>query len=843
MNHRILLIERSTTLRHAASKLLAANKYILTVVSDFRSALQEVAAPNSHITAFDGIVFGWPGRTDPDADELLSLLEEPQNRQIAVLVLAHEADTPKLNWVTQRERSALLLWDDYQETIASLGALLQTLKIKKIREPKPKSHPISIRVLFVDDSPTVRVSFRKLLTRHGYTTDTASSVTEAMEMALERHYDIAIIDYFMPDETGDVLCRKLQENPRTANISTAIITGTYLDSVITSSLEAGAIECMFKSEANELFLARVDAMSRTVQVVRNIEKKRKRLEGILHSVGDGVYGLDDNGHISFINPAAVKILGYTDRAQIIGKSPYDLFHKTGNRQDQPLEQCKLARAYHESRPLYSWETIFQHKSGNTVPVECTILPMEIDGKAEGSVVAFRDVTDRKQLEEELKWQANHDALTKLPNRAYFEHQLNHEIKRLKRSRESSALLYLDLDRFKYLNDTAGHATGDRLLVEVGKKLSSRLRSADFLARLGGDEFAIILRNLEPKSAFEVADGFRKVLEDFEFECSGKYYNIGLTVGVNVLDAATISPGDALASADIACYIAKGKGRNQTHLYDRNQDGKAAMDKELGWSERLHRAIKNNEFILYFQPILPLADIKLDELPTTMGEIWQQYSIATKGKNRRYEVLIRLPDEQCQLIPPNAFVPTAERFNMMANIDRWVIQKAIEILSIKHIDTSTVLSINLSAQSMEDADLTGFVAGLLKHHRVNPRQLNFEVTETTAIENLTAANALISQLHELGCQFALDDFGSGYCSFSHLKNLPVDYIKIDGIFVQGLLNDPMDTAIVSSIVNIAHTVGKKTVAEYVENPETLRLLKEAGVDYVQGHYVREPNEDL
>lgn len=837
MNQRILLIELSTTLRHAASTVLGTRKHELTVASSFDSALQKVASPDHHITTFDAIVFGWPGRTDPEADELLSLLEEPQNRQIAVLVLANEADTSKLNWVTKRERSALLLWDDYQEIDDSLSALVQSRQLTKKTNLTRKRQPVSVKILFVDDSPTVRVSFRKLLVRHGYETDTASSVSEAMDMALENHYDIAIVDYFMPGDTGDVLCRQLRDEPRTANVSTAIITGTYLERAITDSLEAGAIECMFKNEATELFLARVDAMSRTVKGVRKIEKERNRLGGILRSVGDGVYGLDDNGRISFVNPAALHILGYSNTAELIGQSPYELFHHGNGK--IPLEQCKLTRAYNEGIPLRSWETNFQHSNRKSVPVECTILPMEIDGKKEGSVVAFRDITDRKQLEDELKWQANHDGLTKLPNRGYFEQQLTNELKRLKRSEEYSALLYLDLDRFKYLNDTAGHATGDRLLIEVGRKLSSRLRSADFLARLGGDEFAIILRNIEPDFAFDVADGFRKVLEESEFECSGKFYKVGLTAGLNILDKNALSSCDAMACADIACYIAKGKGRNQTHLYDRTQDGKAAMDMELGWSERLHKAIKNNEFLLYYQPILPLNAVDLDKLPIEEGELWQQYCDSPNGNSRYYEVLIRLPDYKRELIPPAAFVPTAERFNMMNQIDRWVIQRTIEYINNSNMDSNTVISINLSAQTMEDHELTPFIEGLLKQHQVNPKQLNFEVTETTAIGNMIAAQSLIHDLHKLGCRFSLDDFGSGYCSFSHLKNLPVDFIKIDGLFVQGLLNDPMDTAIISSIVTIAHTVGKKTIAEYVDNPKTLKVLKDTGVDYVQGYYIRRP----
>jgi diguanylate cyclase (GGDEF)-like protein len=442
--------------------------------------------------------------------------------------------------------------------------------------------------------------------------------------------------------------------------------------------------------------------------------------------------------------------------------------------------------------------------------------------------------------EELKWQATHDPLTKLPNRSYFESQLTQEVKRLQRSNECSALLYVDLDRFKFVNDTASHDVGDKFLIAVGKKLQSRLRAADTLARIGGDEFAIILRNVKPESAFSAADKFRSVLENYRFNYGAKTYKVSVSIGVASIDQASTSAGEVLANADIACYIAKGKGRNCTHIFESGNDERTAMDIELGWSARLHDALSKSAFELHYQPILPLAEINEMELPAEDELLWERYCDAPRETPLMYEVLLRLPDSRGQLVYPDAFMPTAERFNMMPQIDRWVIKEAIKTLAeFNAAGKNVVFSINISGQTLEDESLAEYIDAVRREHDVDPASLIFEITETSAISNLDSANRFIKTLHKLGFRFALDDFGSGFCSFSHLKFLSVDEIKIDGVFVQGMLHDTVDRAIINSIVQIAHSVGKTTVAEFVENADILRLLKDSGVDYVQGFYVAKP----
>jgi diguanylate cyclase (GGDEF)-like protein len=476
-------------------------------------------------------------------------------------------------------------------------------------------------------------------------------------------------------------------------------------------------------------------------------------------------------------------------------------------------------------------------------VELTIYPLRIDGQHEGAVVAFRDVSVRKLLEAELKWQANHDPLTKLLNRKFFEEQLDQELQRLKRSDETSALVYIDLDRFKYINDTIGHSSGDQLLIEVAHNLQQRLRQSDVLARLGGDEFGILLRNIETENVLQVADKFRSLLSDHEFVREARTYKINASMGVAVIDEHTQSYGEVLANADIACHMAKAQGRNSTHLYSSERDEKMAMDMELGWSSRIQNALEKDNFHLYYQPIVPLHELDMDDLPED-GKLCEHLANTTSDCCSTYEVLLRLHNHHGEAISPHAFLPTAERFNLMRDIDSWVINAAMKRMAELGPENEHItFTINLSGQSLDADVLVPLFSEGIQRHQLDPNRFLFEITETCAINDMQSATRLIKELSNLGCRFALDDFGSGYCSFSHLKRLPVDYIKIDGMFVKDILNDPMDMAIVRSITNIAHTLGKQTVAEFVESAEIIRLLKECGVDYIQGFYVAKPAPKL
>ncbi|MCG8486962.1 MAG: EAL domain-containing protein [Chromatiales bacterium] len=809
--------------------------------ADHKSAITRIRASSDDGVVFDAVMVGWPADSSIDASSLCLMLERQAHASQVIIAFAHEEHEQVDEWAKKRPNSAFMLWSDYKHSADRLASLLAEANKMKTNQAESLPAVQPIRVLFVDDSRTVRVKYKRLLNANGYETEIAGNVGEGFKKALASPFDIAIIDYFMPDATGDVLCQKLRENETTASITTAIITGTYLDRAIKDSLEAGAVECMFKNESDDLFLTRIDAMSRHIRAHKSIEMERKRLGGILRSVGDGVYGVDPNGHISFVNPACRQILGYDSEALLIGKSAYELFHFSADEGSLIApEHCFLQKSYADGDKVQARETIFWHKSGQPIPVECTVYPLTIEGKREGSVVAFRDISEHKQLEEELRWQAGHDVLTKLHNRRYFEEQLTQEVERLKRSNEVSALLYLDLDRFKYINDTAGHTAGDHLLVEIAQQMNQRLRKSDMLARLGGDEFAVILRNVSKNSVEVVAEDYREMLDQYMFIYNGKQYKINGTIGIALIDKDTASSSEVLANADIACHIAKGEGRNRTHLFIPENDNKQAMDKDLGWSSRLHNALESDHLALHFQPIIPVEHIPTALMSDANGPIYEQLLPVVPEASIINEVLLRLNDPSWGMVFPGAFLPTAERFNMMDKIDGWVVNAALRKLAqLQEQGYPGTFTINLSGQTITNMALIETIEELVISLAIDSSRVIFEITETSAVSNLVSANQLISRLNTLGCRFALDDFGSGFSSFSHLKNLPVDYVKIDGLFVRGVASDAGDRAIVQSINDIAHSLGKMTVAEYVENVEILSFLHEIGVDYVQGHHLARP----
>jgi len=839
----ILLIEPSATLRHALQRVLERRGFAVVPIKSYDVAAERLRGPVAPV--YRAILFGYPVHPTEQTESLLEAMRGARLRESAVLILAHHAEPAIFDWVARRAHSAMLLWDDYTECGDCLSKLLDggpaSSSAESLAAPADDIH-----VLLVDDSRTVRVTYERLLRANDYVVDTAANIADAMQKVRQQAFDIAIVDYYMPGGNGDVLCRRLRDDVRTAGMTTAILTGTYSDDVIRDSLSAGAVECMFKNEPRELFLARLAAMSRAVRGRKSIEAERQRLESILASVGDGVYGVNTNGQVTFINPAAREILGYGENDLFIGRSAHKLFHHS--QEDGTAvapDHSVLLRAYATGEVMLGWDTVFWHRSGEPVPVECTVYPLRIDGRLEGSVIAFRDVSERRILERELLWQATHDPLTRLHNRAHFERELESEVLRLKRSDERSALLYIDLDRFKYINDTAGHAAGDQLLIEIANHLQSRLRDSDLLARLGGDEFAIILRNVDQAAVMGVADGYRQILDQYTFVFGDRAYKVNGSIGVALMDRYIDSPGEALANADIACHIAKGRGRNQTHIYVPESDEKVAMNLELGWSARLKDALENDGFELHFQPIVPMADIGSKALPPEHGQLWRRHvSTGAAGQRLHYEVLVRFTDNRGELILPGAFLPTAERFSMMPQIDGWVVARAIAQLAALHAaGQPVVFTINLSGQTLDGDQLVPLVRRLLVEHTLEPNSLIFEITETTAIANVEAAKRLIDELRGLGCRFALDDFGSGFSSFFHLKHLPVDYIKIDGQFVQGMAQSAVDRSIVNSINDIAHSFGKQTIAEFVEDAACLELLRQCGVDFAQGYYISAPGPEL
>lgn len=440
----------------------------------------------------------------------------------------------------------------------------------------------------------------------------------------------------------------------------------------------------------------------------------------------------------------------------------------------------------------------------------------------GMVAVFRDVTEARRMQKRIIHQATHDSLTGLVNRYEFEERLQQLLMDAKNSAAQHALCYVDLDQFKVVNDTCGHAAGDELLRQLAAILRSRMRESDTLARLGGDEFGILLVNCRPQDARIRATMLLEAVQNFRFVWGGSNFAIGASIGVVPVDSSGKDNRNLLSAADAACYVAKDSGRNRVHCYESGDTEIAERRGEMQWVSRIQQAIEENHLELFYQTITPVVATDCDT-------------------GMYYELLLRMRDGDSELIPPGEFLPAAERYNLMPLIDCWVVERTFSWLSShpSHLDKLTHCAINLSGSSISDERILDFLLEQFSITQVIPSKICFEITETAAVANLVRATHFITTLKEMGCSFALDDFGSGMSSFAYLKTLPVDFLKIEGMFVRGIADDPIDFAMVKSINEVAHAMGMRTIAEFVENHEILAKLREIDVDFAQGYGISRP----
>lgn len=543
----------------------------------------------------------------------------------------------------------------------------------------------------------------------------------------------------------------------------------------------------------------------------------ERYRNLVVTAHDLVWSMDTEGHWTYLNNATRHIYGY-ETEELLYKHVSLMQSSQSKEADNAAFQSVI-----QGNELLGYETIHLDKEGRSRYISFNALPHKgSDGVVKYITGTARDITEQKAFESELTYQAHHDKLTGLYNRTFFQQELEHLITRLARSAEECALLYIDLDQFKYVNDTLGHAAGDSLLVEVSQLLKDKLREGDLLARFGGDEFTILLYNIDRQNIDIVAHNLLGFFEGYRFFSKNQTFNITCSIGVTHLDNLTPTAESALSHADIACNIAKTQGRNCFHVYDPANKQLDGMAEDMGWASRVKNAYENDHFSLVYQPIVSISD----------------------GKVEDYEVLLRMNLDDGQKILPGGFIPAAERFGLINNVDRWSVRKAmLALVQIHETRPNIRFAINLSGRAFEDSELLPMIQGILDNTGLDPTALTFEITETAAIANLSAATTFIYNLKDMGCQFALDDFGTGFCSFAYLKNLPVDKLKIDGSFVQSLDKQKVDRAMVQSMNQIAHALGKQTIAEYVENEKILKLLSEYGVDYAQGHYLGKPAETI
>ncbi len=548
-----------------------------------------------------------------------------------------------------------------------------------------------------------------------------------------------------------------------------------------------------------------------------VRARQQRLETILDTAAEGIITFNEEGIIENINLAAEKLFGY-DQAEVIGKKLTLII---------PIERMDSRDDYithflrHEIQRYigHEGEITGRHKNGSRLPLALKISAIGIDGHTLYTGLVA-DISEHKAMLEHLKQMAEHDGLTGLYSRSFFQNELDKVSEQIRRSNNRQcALLYIDLDKFKYVNDTMGHAAGDRLLIEVSEILGKRVRKSDLLSRFGGDEFIVLLVDTTPDKAYQVAESFRTNLTDYQFMHEGKQVDIHCSIGVAQLTPENFLPEDVMSQADLACHLAKKRGRIRVHVYnDENESDVNIMSLDMGWSRRIKIAIEQDHFVLAYQPIVNTQTRQTES----------------------YEVLVRLVDEQNEIVMPGGFLPSAERFGLAADIDRWVIVHAMQELSEKRQDQPELhYSINLSGMTLSDPEVYDLIEQQLKLTKTHPTALTFEVTETVAIGDMAAAVKVLSRIKSLGCQTALDDFGTGMSSFAYLRDLPVDIVKIDGRFVENLAKSPVDQAMVRAMNDIAHALGKTTVAEFVEDEDSFQLFRQYGIDYCQGYLLGKP----
>ena len=756
-----------------------------------------------------------------------------------------------------------------------------------------------VNILLVDDQPKNLLAFSAILESLDANLVKANSGIQALKYLLNQDFAVILLDVQMPQMDGFETAALIRQRERSKHTPIIFVTAINRDDIhVEKGYSLGAVDYLLKPFAPEILKSKVavfvelfkktellkqqtalkDAANkkleaeivqrqqaeealqraydeleikveqRTAQLAQantslqsEISERHLAQEALfrekelaqvtLQSIGDAVITTNGVGLIDYLNPVAEVLTGWR-KHEVLGK-PLTEMARLVNETTHELVESPVEAALREGQIVSRSEpTLLVTSSGREVAVDNSAAPIRAsNGQIIGAVLVLRDVTQARCIERQLSWQASHDALTGLINRREFEKRLEKIVIAARTSSQQHALCYLDLDQFKVVNDTCGHIAGDELLCQVTSLFQSQVRTSDTLARLGGDEFGLLLNHCPLESAVQVANKLREQLQKFRYVWQEKTFTIGVSIGVVAIDANTQSVTSILSAADAACYAAKNKGRNRVHIYQADDRELAIQRGQMQWIARLTPALEENRFRLYYQPIVKSTQ-------------------ASSSEEEHYEILLRLVDETGNLVMPGAFIPAAERYNLMHRIDRWVIRTLFATVGEQYRENMNpsqlhpgvrdcVYAINLSGASLNDDQLIDFVRKELTLHQIPPQMICFEITETVAIANLAQAAQFMRSLKQIGCLFALDDFGSGMSSFAYLKNLPVDYLKIDGGFVKQIVDEPIDLAMVEAINHIGHVMGIQTIAEFVENQSILEKITAIGVDYAQGYSIAKP----
>ena len=549
----------------------------------------------------------------------------------------------------------------------------------------------------------------------------------------------------------------------------------------------------------------------------NLRTNQERFRDFAESAADWLWEADSDARFTYISRRAQEVLG-VPVGDLCGLTIEEVFSDV----EQQVNAQTTSTTKVSADDSFQIQSFWRRPDGVRRVIITSGKPIRnVSGQLHGYRGTSRDISDSYSLTEELGYQASHDTLTDLLNRRAFEQRLQTLLSRIKKTPGEHALCYLDLDQFKVVNDTCGHIAGDELLRSLAAKLQNQVRKRDTVARLGGDEFGVLLEDCPPERAWQLVSNLHKSINDFRFVWNDLSFHVGVSIGLVPINSSKTTLDELLAAADRACYVAKDQGRNRIHLYRSDDIAVANSHGEIRWVNRIQRALDEERVVICLQPIRPVIP------DASIGE--------------SHEVLVRLLDEKGALIAPSAFLPAAERYNLSTAVDRRVLDEALRYFTADsaRLERLSTAFINLSAHTFGNRSFLDFILERAQFYQMPPEKLCFEISERTAISRLEDARDFVEELRHIGCRFALDDFGRGTYSFRYLKELSVDFVKIDGSFVRNMLTDPMDLVVVRAITEVARLSNAATVAEYVESPEILAKLAELGIDYAQGFAVGKP----
>ena len=683
-----------------------------------------------------------------------------------------------------------------------------------------------LAVLIVEDDPDILEVTGRMLKKH-YQVSTATTGREGLDKYKQGSYDIVLLDIQLPEISGGEVLRAIMSvNPHQAVVIMTAHGGTDMAEQLLTEGAVDFITKPFKAEqlrnvmsiaaqrenyliSNAQFEEKVLTIKRREAQYRQLSEAHTQLLNHLSTV---IMELDDAGNIKFMNKAWVLMTGYS-RDDSLGRPLSSFaFGDDGNTQRYVAHQLQaLLQGKASSKRI---EFQLATANGHAIWVEAQFNDLLTDGKVSGITVNLDNIDDRKKAEMQLNHLASHDTLTNLYNRHYFDRELTRLSDTARLSGDNHALLYLDLDHFKVINDTQGHHQGDVILKEVAKTIASSKRESDVLCRVGGDEFALLLPRTGRNEALQIGSDICALLQQGHYQFDDRIFKISCSIGATEINGEQTEPETYLQQADIALYVAKKRGRNLVHVFEKEDKETEDFQMSVQWVHLLQQAISKDQLVLHFQPVVD----------------------AISREVCYFEALVRLQIDG-SLVFPGEFIPAIERAEDINLLDHQVISKAISMIS-KHKVLKKV-AINLSAQAFSDERLLPLVQEKLQQFAVRPQQIIFEVTESASLTNLAATQEMIAALMKLGCEFSIDDFGTGFSTFSYLKQLPANAIKIDGSFVKDMVCNPIDKALVKSICEVARALDKTTVAEFVEDEDTAIQLQELGVDYLQGYHISKP----